>query len=208
MLLLNLLLAQVALGAFDTLYHEARRRYFETLSLGSPWLRTRPAPSSGPPAPRRQITGLVGPQGGEAISESVWTALRDTPGTSGYNLYGPTETTVDALAYGTGYAQAKQRLFLTHAIRLTAQGRTAELLGRDSLEADIEQQLEAGTERGEVVIRQRAHLEAASVTVPGEIVVHEPAEVVRAAHGEPSDLSRLQLVNELATNVREARSPL
>ena len=47
--------------------------------------------------------------------------------------------TVDALAYGTGYAQAKQRLFLTHAIRLTAQGRTAELLGQDSLEADVEQ---------------------------------------------------------------------
>lgn len=46
---------------------------------------------------------------------------------------------VAALAYGTGYAQAKQRLFLTHAIRLTAQGRTAELLGQDALEADIEQ---------------------------------------------------------------------
>jgi excinuclease ABC subunit A len=29
--------------AFDTLYSEARRRYVETLSLGSPWLRTRPA---------------------------------------------------------------------------------------------------------------------------------------------------------------------
>src|SRR5918999_147700 len=29
--------------AFDTLYVEARRRYFESLSLGSPWLRTRPA---------------------------------------------------------------------------------------------------------------------------------------------------------------------
>jgi excinuclease ABC subunit A len=29
--------------AFDTLYGEARRRYFEVLSLGSPWLRARPA---------------------------------------------------------------------------------------------------------------------------------------------------------------------
>ena len=29
--------------AFDTLYHEARRRFLETLSLGSPWLRMRPA---------------------------------------------------------------------------------------------------------------------------------------------------------------------
>jgi penicillin amidase len=47
--------------------------------------------------------------------------------------------TVEGVAYGTGYAQAKQRLFLTHGIRLTAQGRTAELLGRDSLEADVVQ---------------------------------------------------------------------
>jgi amino acid adenylation domain-containing protein/non-ribosomal peptide synthase protein (TIGR01720 family) len=39
--------------------------------------------------------------GGEAISESVWTALRDTPGTSGYNLYGPTEYTINALGGGT-----------------------------------------------------------------------------------------------------------
>ena len=43
----------------------------------------------------------------------------------------------EALSYGTGYALAKDRLFLTAAIRLTAQGRTAELLGRDALPADI-----------------------------------------------------------------------
>lgn len=41
------------------------------------------------------------------------------------------------VAYGTGYALAEDRLFLTAAIRLTAQGRTAELLGRDALPADI-----------------------------------------------------------------------
>src|SRR5919108_3367235 len=29
--------------AYDTLYHEARRRFLETISLGSPWLRLRPA---------------------------------------------------------------------------------------------------------------------------------------------------------------------
>src|SRR5690606_24213091 len=29
--------------AFDTLYHESRRRFLETLSLGSPALRLRPA---------------------------------------------------------------------------------------------------------------------------------------------------------------------
>ena len=32
--------------------------------------------------------------GGEAVSEPVWTALRQHPHTLGYNLYGPTETTV------------------------------------------------------------------------------------------------------------------
>jgi excinuclease ABC subunit A len=37
--------------AFDTLYHEARRRFLETVSLGSPWLRMRPARV-------RSITGL------------------------------------------------------------------------------------------------------------------------------------------------------
>jgi excinuclease ABC subunit A len=36
---------------FDTLYHEARRRFLETLSLGSPWLRM-------PPADVREIRGL------------------------------------------------------------------------------------------------------------------------------------------------------
>ena len=29
--------------AFETVYHEARRRFLETMSLGSPWLRMRPA---------------------------------------------------------------------------------------------------------------------------------------------------------------------
>ena len=42
-----------------------------------------------------------------------------------------------ALAYGTGYALAQDRLFLTLAIRLVGQGRTAELLGEPALKADI-----------------------------------------------------------------------
>src|SRR5439155_8587657 len=29
--------------AFDSVYHEARRRFLETLALGSPWGRMRPA---------------------------------------------------------------------------------------------------------------------------------------------------------------------
>src|SRR5437588_864244 len=37
--------------AFDTIHHEARRRFLETLSLGSPWHRM-------PPARVRKITGL------------------------------------------------------------------------------------------------------------------------------------------------------
>ncbi|MCO1581466.1 amino acid adenylation domain-containing protein [Crossiella sp. SN42] len=39
--------------------------------------------------------------GGEAVSEQVWSALRDTPGVLGYNLYGPTEYTINTLGGGT-----------------------------------------------------------------------------------------------------------
>ncbi|WP_431896076.1 amino acid adenylation domain-containing protein [Nonomuraea sp. bgisy101] len=39
--------------------------------------------------------------GGEAVSETVWSALRDTEGTFGYNLYGPTEYTINTLGAST-----------------------------------------------------------------------------------------------------------
>ncbi|WP_296389089.1 non-ribosomal peptide synthetase [Williamsia sp.] len=39
--------------------------------------------------------------GGEAVSDSLWTALRDTPDLLGYNLYGPTEYTINTLGVGT-----------------------------------------------------------------------------------------------------------
>ncbi|TCO62645.1 non-ribosomal peptide synthase protein (TIGR01720 family)/amino acid adenylation domain-containing protein [Actinocrispum wychmicini] len=39
--------------------------------------------------------------GGEAVSESVWSRLRDTDNTYGYNLYGPTEYTINTLGGGT-----------------------------------------------------------------------------------------------------------
>ncbi|MFF3945758.1 non-ribosomal peptide synthase/polyketide synthase [Streptomyces sp. NPDC001902] len=39
--------------------------------------------------------------GGEAVPETVWTRLRDTPGSYGYNLYGPTEYTINTLGGGT-----------------------------------------------------------------------------------------------------------
>ncbi|WP_433609984.1 amino acid adenylation domain-containing protein [Prescottella agglutinans] len=39
--------------------------------------------------------------GGEAVSDQVWDALRDTDGTCGYNLYGPTEYTINTLGGGT-----------------------------------------------------------------------------------------------------------
>jgi amino acid adenylation domain-containing protein/non-ribosomal peptide synthase protein (TIGR01720 family) len=39
--------------------------------------------------------------GGEAVSEHVWSALRDHPHTAGYNLYGPTEYTINTLGGGT-----------------------------------------------------------------------------------------------------------
>ena len=39
--------------------------------------------------------------GGEAVSDAVWSALRDTDGVYGYNLYGPTECTINTLGGGT-----------------------------------------------------------------------------------------------------------
>ncbi|PXY31981.1 non-ribosomal peptide synthetase [Prauserella muralis] len=39
--------------------------------------------------------------GGEAVSEGVWRALAETPGTYGYNLYGPTEYTINTLGAST-----------------------------------------------------------------------------------------------------------
>ncbi|MGW2399598.1 amino acid adenylation domain-containing protein [Kitasatospora sp. NPDC001664] len=39
--------------------------------------------------------------GGEAVAETLWSKLRDTPGVLGYNLYGPTEYTINTLGGGT-----------------------------------------------------------------------------------------------------------
>ncbi|MGH3520223.1 MAG: amino acid adenylation domain-containing protein [Haloechinothrix sp.] len=39
--------------------------------------------------------------GGEAVSDTVWSRLRDTEGTYGYNLYGPTEYTINTLGAST-----------------------------------------------------------------------------------------------------------
>jgi amino acid adenylation domain-containing protein/non-ribosomal peptide synthase protein (TIGR01720 family) len=39
--------------------------------------------------------------GGEAVPDALWTRLRDTDGTYGYNLYGPTEYTINALGAST-----------------------------------------------------------------------------------------------------------
>ncbi|HEV7648871.1 MAG TPA: amino acid adenylation domain-containing protein [Actinophytocola sp.] len=39
--------------------------------------------------------------GGEAVPDAVWRRLRDTDGTSGYNLYGPTEYTINTLGAST-----------------------------------------------------------------------------------------------------------
>ena len=39
--------------------------------------------------------------GGEAVPESIWSRLRETDGTWGYNLYGPTEYTINTLGAGT-----------------------------------------------------------------------------------------------------------
>ncbi|UQI45330.1 amino acid adenylation domain-containing protein [Streptomyces sp. HU2014] len=44
--------------------------------------------------------------GGEAVPDTVWTRLRDTDGTYGYNLYGPTEYTINTLGGSTADSPA------------------------------------------------------------------------------------------------------
>ncbi|WP_194963238.1 non-ribosomal peptide synthetase, partial [Streptomyces eurocidicus] len=44
--------------------------------------------------------------GGEAVPDTVWTRLRDTEGTYGYNLYGPTEYTINTLGGSTADSPA------------------------------------------------------------------------------------------------------
>ncbi|QNP61754.1 non-ribosomal peptide synthetase [Streptomyces genisteinicus] len=60
-------------------------------------------PATAPPRAHRPALVLLG---GEAVTDGVWTALRDTPGTYGYNLYGPTEYTINTLGGSTADSAA------------------------------------------------------------------------------------------------------
>ncbi len=63
---------------------------------------TTPGPETGPgtsePGAHRPPLVLLG---GEAVSTTVWDALRDVSNVLGYNLYGPTEYTINTLGGGT-----------------------------------------------------------------------------------------------------------
>ena len=74
-------------------------------------------------------SALAGPTAA-AAAEPV-TIYRDAFGVP--HVEGPSDL---AVSYGTGFALAEDRLFETVGIRLLAQGRLSELVGRDSLEAD------------------------------------------------------------------------
>uniref|UniRef100_UPI001C5E6209 non-ribosomal peptide synthetase n=1 Tax=Nonomuraea guangzhouensis TaxID=1291555 RepID=UPI001C5E6209 len=52
----------------------------------------------GPPGSYRPALVLLG---GEAVPQTLWTALREAEGVDGYNLYGPTEYTINTLGAGT-----------------------------------------------------------------------------------------------------------
>src|SRR5688572_26320250 len=78
---------------------------------------------------------------------------------------------------------------------------------RDACDTHLEQQLDAGAEGREILVRERAHLEASGIIVPREVVVHETIEVSRPLHRHPADLSGLELLCELAPDVGETRSP-
>ncbi|GAA3992253.1 amino acid adenylation domain-containing protein [Thermobifida alba] len=74
--------------------------------------------------------------GGEAVSDTVWRALRDADGVLGYNLYGPTEYTINTLGGGTDDSEtptvggpiANTRVYvLDSALRPVAPGTPGEL---------------------------------------------------------------------------------
>src|SRR5690606_36606877 len=74
--------------------------------------------------------------GGEAVSDTVWRALRDADGVLGHNLYGPTEYTINTLGGGTDGSEtptvggpiANTRVYvLDSALRPVAPGVPGEL---------------------------------------------------------------------------------
>ena len=76
---------------------------------------------------------IVEPTGSAAVPAGQITIYRDRHGVPHIEA-----GSTNALAYGTGYALAFDRPFLTEAVRLTAEGKLAELLGSGQLKADIE----------------------------------------------------------------------
>ncbi|GAA2526712.1 amino acid adenylation domain-containing protein [Pilimelia columellifera] len=85
------------------------------------------------PGRRRPALVLLG---GEAVSDAVWSSLRDTDSVYGYNLYGPTEYTINTLGGSTfdsdtptvGRAIANTRAYVLDArLRPTPPGAPGEL---------------------------------------------------------------------------------
>ncbi|MBV9212156.1 MAG: penicillin acylase family protein [Actinobacteria bacterium] len=77
------------------------------------------------------VVVLVATATGHAADPTAVTIYRDQ-----YGVPQIEAGSADALAYGTGYEQAKERPFITNGIRLFAQGRISELEGKDVLPAD------------------------------------------------------------------------
>src|SRR5687768_18278479 len=72
---------------------------------------------------------------------------------------------------------------------------------------ELEMKLEARVEGGELLERERDHLEAAGIGKPGRVVIHQARKVLGRARGHPTHRLRLELRDELGPDIDEARAP-
>src|ERR1051325_195980 len=79
--------------------------------------------------------------------------------------------------------------------------------GFDLLGSELEEQIEAGVQTGELLERERDELEATGVVAPGHVVVDEAREIVRASYAQPAGKHRLERRDQLAPHEQKARSP-
>jgi penicillin amidase len=104
--------------------------YCDQMQLYSNWgFRQEPlAPGPG------QVAGAAST---EQPAEGV-TIVRDADGVPHIFATGPDRPTIEGrLAFGTGYAQAEERLFQMDLLRRAAEGRLADLLGSQYLQMDV-----------------------------------------------------------------------
>src|SRR5258708_5823927 len=113
--------------------------YCDQMALYSNW-GFRQEPLAADPA---HVTNAVS---SEQPAEGV-TIVRDSDGVPHIFATGPDEATIEGrVAFGTGYAQAEERLFQMDILRRAAEGRLSDLLGSQYLQMDVLTRRDSETE--------------------------------------------------------------